>query len=494
MKRAFKFFVLTFCPIFIIINAYTQDGYEIKLKISALKDSTILLGHHFAKESMLIPDDTIKLDKKGNGVFKGKKALPGGMYIIFLPSKKYFDVLLDKNQYFSIESDTFDFLKKVKFTKSIDNQLFYQYQNLITEKGQQAKTLVNLKKKSNSQTQKDSITKAIDQINQEVTGFIKNTINNNPSTIISVILKGLQEIEVPDPPKDVNGKITDSTFQYRYYEKHYFDNFSYSDQRLLRTPFYEQKVKNYITKVIPQIPDSIIKYVDMIIDNVKGNDELFRYLLVTFFNEYASSQVMGQDAVFVHISEKYYIPYATWATKDYIEKLKKEVAKKKPNLIGNIAPNLKLVEVPSDHFMVARTDTALKSNPYVGNNINLLDIKAKYLLIIFWEADCGHCKKAMPLLYDSIYPLIKDKGVKILAIHMISSIEGKRKWVDFVNEHNMYDWINAWSPYSYEYKDLYDVYTTPVIYILDENKKIIAKRIGPEQAAEIINFEENRKK
>lgn len=246
--------------------------------------------------------------------------------------------------------------------------------------------------------------------------------------------------------------------------------------------------------MIPQIPDSIIKYVDMIIDNVKGNDELFRYLLVTFFNEYASSQVMGQDAVFVHISEKYYIPYATWATKDYIEKLKKEVAKKKPNLIGNIAPNLKLVEVPSDHFMVARTDTALKSNPYVGNNINLLDIKAKYLLIIFWEADCGHCKKAMPLLYDSIYPLIKDKGVKILAIHMISSIEGKRKWVDFVNEHNMYDWINAWSPYSYEYKDLYDVYTTPVIYILDENKKIIAKRIGPEQAAEIINFEENRKK
>lgn len=243
MKRAFKFFVLTFCPIFIIINAYTQDGYEIKLKISALKDSTILLGHHFAKESMLIPDDTIKLDKKGNGVFKGKKALPGGMYIIFLPSKKYFDVLLDKNQYFSIESDTFDFLKKVKFTKSIDNQLFYQYQNLITEKGQQAKTLVNLKKKSNSQTQKDSITKAIDQINQEVTGFIKNTINNNPSTIISVILKGLQEIEVPDPPKDVNGKITDSTFQYRYYEKHYFDNFSYSDQRLLEPRFTNKKSK-----------------------------------------------------------------------------------------------------------------------------------------------------------------------------------------------------------------------------------------------------------
>lgn len=93
------------------------------------------------------------------------------------------------------------------------------------------------------------------------------------------------------------------------------------------------------------------------------------------------------------------------------------------------------------------------------------------------------------MLHDTIYQQLKDKGVKVLAIHMIASVEGKRKWIDFVNEHRMYDWINAWSPYSYEYKDLYDVYSTPIIYILDENKKIIAKRISPEQITEIINFE-----
>jgi hypothetical protein len=37
------------------------------------------------------------------------------------------------------------------------------------------------------------------------------------------------------------------------------------------------------------------------------------------------------------------------------------------------------------------------------------------------------------------------------------------------------------------------VYTTPVIYILDENKKIIAKKISPDQVEEIIKFEESRK-
>ena len=247
-------------------------------------------------------------------------------------------------------------------------------------------------------------------------------------------------------------------------------------------------------KVIPQIPDTISKEVDQLIEKVNGNEELFRFMLVTLFNQYATSQIMGQDAVLVHVAEKWYLPYATWSDKKYTDNLKKEIAKTKPNLINSIAPDLKLVEMPTDHFMVAKNDTALKSNPYVGNNITLHSIKAKFLVVVFWEADCGHCKKIIPELYTLYQQKLKDKGVQILAIHMISSIEGKRKWIDFVNEHNTYDWINAWSPYNYEYKDLYNVYTTPQIYLLDENKKIIAKRIGPEQVEEIIKFEESRKK
>jgi AhpC/TSA family. len=486
MGKFFKIIIL-----FVAITAFSihlrAQGYEIKIKISALKDSSILLGHHFANS--LYPDDTIKLDKKGMGVFKGKKPLPGGMYIVFLPSKKYFDIMVGDNQVFTITADTGNFLKTVKFTGSLENQLFFDYQNLIADKRDIANKLAEQKKRSTSTEQKDSITKALEKINQEVVGYTKKIIADNPKLFFITFLKALQEVEVPEPPRDAKGKITDSTFQYKYYRKHYFDNFNYADPRLLRTPIYEEKIKNYIEKVVPQIPDTLITEVDAMLDKVKSNEELFRYLLVTLFNEYATSQIMGMDAVFVHIAEKYYIPNATWSSKDYMDKLKKEIAKKKPNLLGKIAPNLNLVEVPTDHFLIAKTDTALKSNPYVGTPIDIYGIKAKFLVIAFWEADCGHCKKAIPLLYDSIYPRIKELGAKVLAIHMIASVEGKRKWIDFVNEHNMYDWINAWSPYSYEYKDLYDVYSTPVIYVLDENKRIVAKRIGPEQIEDVIKFE-----
>jgi hypothetical protein len=76
--------------------------------------------------------------------------------------------------------------------------------------------------------------------------------------------------------------------------------------------------------------------------------------------------------------------------------------------------------------------------------------------------------------------------VKILAVSTLFGEDGKVKWVDFVNQHGLYDWMNAWNPYSYEYKLTYDILTTPQIYILDENKTIIAKKVGPEQVEEII--------
>ncbi|MDP4207288.1 MAG: DUF5106 domain-containing protein [Bacteroidota bacterium] len=485
MAKLSKFAVL-FVGIALFSYSLHAQGYDIKIKIPALKDSTVLLGHHFA--SLLYPDDTVKLDKKGMGSFKRTKKLPGGMYFVFLPTKKYFDILIGDNQSFTITADTTDFLKTTKFTGSPNNQLFYEYQNLLTDNRAKADKLIERKKKSTSAQQKDSITKAIDKINQEVMGNTRKWLSDNPSLFFTTFLKSLQDVDIPDFPRDAKGNILDSAFQWRYFKTHYFDNFNYADNRLLRTPVYEQKIKYFIEKVIPQTPDSINKELDIILDKVKGNEEVFRYLLVTFFKQYANSQVMGQDAVFVHLSEKYYIPSATWASKDDLEKLKKEVAKKKPNLIGQTAPNLSLVEVSPDHFMIAKTDTALKSNPYVGNPLNLKDIQAKFLVVAFWEADCGHCKKAIPALHE-VYQRIKNKGAKVLAIHMISSVEGKRKWIDFVNENNMYDWINAWSPYNHDYKDSYDVYSTPVIYVLDENKTIVAKRIGAEQVEEVIDFE-----
>lgn len=470
-----------------IISSFSQ-GYEIKVKINGLSNDTIILGHYLNKS--MYPDDTIKLDKTGNGIFKGKKDLPGGMYIVYLPSSSFFEILIDKDQKFSFEIDTADFVSSMKIIGSDDNIIFYDFQRFMKSLKDQAEALQNKLGQAKSETEKENIKKDMRNIGDQRIDKIKKIINDRPELFVSVFLKSTLDIEVPDPPVSAEGKI-DSSWQYYYFRNHYFDNFDFSDARLLRTPLYEDKIMTYLTKVIPQIAiaDSVIPYVDMLIEKSKNDSDLFRYMLITLFNNYAKSNIMGMDGVYVHIADKYYITDSWWSDKKFIDDLKERVAKTKPLLIGKIAPDMQLIHVPAEHFMSAENDTALRRFPHVGTQFNMHNLKSKYIVLVFWEADCGHCKTAIPELYKIYETSLKQRNdVTILSVSTLFGEDGKIKWVDFVNKNKLYDWVNAWNPYSYEYKITYDIAYTPQIYVLDKDKKIVAKRIGPEQIEEIINI------
>src|SRR4051812_26851032 len=89
--------------LFIMLIAFSINmkagGYEIKVHIIGLKDTAVYLGNHFGDKQYV--KDTIQLDKDGRGVFKGKDSLPGGIYLIVLPNKTYFEIVV-KEQKFAI--------------------------------------------------------------------------------------------------------------------------------------------------------------------------------------------------------------------------------------------------------------------------------------------------------------------------------------------------------------------------------------------------------
>lgn len=479
-----KKYLFLFIILFTFFQANLQaQGYKIRVKIDELPNQEIILGHHFS--TSLFPDDTITLNTKGEGVFKGKEPLTGGMYFIFLPNKKYFDILVGEDQEFTIENDTVNFIDNFQSGGSLENELFYEYQRFLQARRNET-AQIRQKIENATGAEKEKLEEELEEINKAVSSYQETIREKHPGTFFAAFLTALKEVEVPEPPRDDEGNVIDSLFQYNYYKAHYFDNFPLSDPRLLRTPLYEKKIKTYIEKVIPQVPDSIIVYTDKLIEASRGDEETFRYVLGTIYNHFGSSQIMGMDAVFVHVAEKYYIPEATWSDSAFIAKLKTEVAKKKPLLLGNVAPNVQLVEVPADHFKEAAENKEMAKDPYVGSYVQLHDIEAKYLIIVFWEADCGHCKKSLPVLYETARKL-KDKGVKLLSVHMLGGGEGKEKWTEFLDKHQFYDMIHAWNPYDYTFKKKFDVYSSPTIFILDGEKRIVAKRIGAEQVEEIIS-------
>ncbi len=470
---------------FILLHSagLSGQGYRIEVEISGLSADTLILGEYFT--SRMVPKDTLVLQKNGAGIFQGKTPFRGGLYLIYFSPDKYFDFIMGDDQHFSIKSDTADLAGSIEFMGSEDNALFLDYKLFLNEKrGQLDETQKQI---SASSTAADSAMarERVKEINHEMEAYMDEIEKAHPTLFVSTFIGATRE---PVPPENLlNGdRRHDDSVRFFYRKAHYLDRFDPFDVRLLHTPIYEGKIKTYIGSIVPQHPDSLIVAVDYLLKGSKSEEELYRYMLITLFNHFAESKFMGMDVVYFHIAEYYYIPDASWSSQDFINKLQENLDKNKPTLIGQTAPNLALRRIPADHFQMATQDTAIKKDPHIGEDFFISDIDADYTILYFWEADCGHCKKSTPALYE-VYTRLKEKNVEVLAAHVINTIEGKEIWVDFVNEHGLYDWVNCWSPYSNDFRVLYNLQSYPQLFILDRDKKIVAKRITPEQAEQIIN-------
>ncbi len=287
----------------------------------------------------MYPDDTIRLNNKGMGQFTGDHHLPEGMYLIYLPNTRYFEIIMGKDQEFSIEVDTADFIKSMVVKGSEENQVFLDFQKYMVSLRKHADSITAQTAKRKKIPRPGNLLSAdLKKINEDRISHIDNISKEHPGLFVSDFLKATLDVAVPDPPRDEKGNIKDSTWQYYYYRSHYFDNFNISDPRLLRTPLYEDKVMTYITKVIPQIPDSLYKPIDFLIEKSRADSNLFRFMLITLFNYYGKSNIMGMDAIQVYIADKYYMNESWWSDAKFMADLKDRVDKTRPLLIGKTAP------------------------------------------------------------------------------------------------------------------------------------------------------------
>ncbi|MFY9310705.1 MAG: redoxin domain-containing protein [Bacteroidia bacterium] len=467
------FFVLTFCFTGQLM-AVNPDGYNIKITVKGLKEgSTCLLANYYG-DKQYIKDSGI-VNNKGEVIFKGDDKYPQGVYLFVPPNKKYFDFIMDDGQNFSLETDTTDYIKEMKVKGSVENKIFYEYQLFMAGKQKQIEPLRELYKKT-TKTKTDSTKLLLDQmtaIDKEVKDFKANFIKNNPNTFVSKLMKAMEHVEIPEAPILSNGK-KDSTFAYRYYKAHFFDNMDFSDDRMVRTPIFHSQIKEYMDKMTAQIPDSINVSADYLAEKAKANPEVFKYIVYWLTYTYESSNIMGMDAVFVHMVEQYYVTkQAYWVDSAQLAKITNRAYTLKPLLLGKKAPPITML------------DSA-------GTSVSLYNVKGSYTIVVFWDHGCGHCKKEIPKLAEVYKTKLKAKGIKVYAIE---TEDKPAEWKKFINEHKL-DWINVHQPDAYQRavtKKIYDIYSTPVIYVLDENKIIKAKRIDSEQISDFIDALEKEK-
>jgi len=467
-KSSFSFqkqFLIAILFLISTVHVSAATGYEIKIRMNGLRDTVCYLGNHFGEKQYV--KDTVRVDHDGWAVFKGNEPLPGGIYLVVLPSHTYFEIVVNE-QKFTIETDTIDFVESMKITGSLENKLFNDHQKFIIAKTKYSQTLKA--KMDANKDNKDSVAyykKAITDVDKEVKDYRIKVMNDYPQTFMAKIIKTMSEPEVPEAPKDEKGNVTDSTFQFRYYKAHYLDNVDFSDDRLLRTPLLQTKIKTYTQQLTVPLPDSIIPSVDTIIEKSKANKEVFKYSVATLANYYETSNIMGYDKVFVHIAEKYYLSNdAYWADSTLKAKIHERVMKIKPNILGEKAYNLVM---PDTGFVMH----------------SLQDIKEKFTILAFWDPTCSHCKHEIPML-SAYRDSAREHGisVEVFSVGIESDIE---LWKKFIRD-NKLKWINVSDLYNNtNFRNYYDIYSTPVIYLLDEQKRIIAKRLDTEKIRDFIS-------
>lgn len=467
-------------PILLLaVSCFAQDGYEIKVTLKPFKNEYIYLGHYSGKQYPVV--DSVKLNDRSEGVFKGSARLGGGIYIVVFPGRnKFFEMLVDKQQRFSVIADTINLNTEKKFINSPDNDLFDRYQKFMGVKGR-AIDSANKGLKA-STTAKDSAkwNEQLKALNRDISQHRKQLTSQHPDNILSVLLHLMEEPQIPPAEKHPGGKY-DSTFAYRYFKDHYWDGINFWDDRISRTPasLFEERLDKYFNTLVYPSADSVKKEIDWMLGYASVSKEMTRFLLVKFVTRYLNMKYMWEDAVFVHIFEKYFSQKEyDWLTPQGKKIITDRAYSLMANIMGNQAENITL------------PDTAGKSR-------SLYTDTSKYTIVCFWDPTCGHCKELLPVL-DSIYRAKwKANGVRVFAV--AKETDGTKKdWMDFIHAKKLDQWTHVYYSKADEkqrvdanipgYSQLYDVQTFPTVYLLDRNKRIIAKKLTWQQTDEIMDI------
>lgn len=485
MTIPFRLRLLGLMSILLSLSVQAQNPFKFSFKVNGIADTSIYLANYYGAKQYYA--DTAQVDSKGNFVFEGKELYPGGIYLMVMPDRSgYFELIISGNETsFIMECDKEDLIRSMKVKGSPENTAFYEYQKFITEKGMYAQTIQQkydaLKENPDSASKYEEMLKVV---NKEVEDFKTAFIGRNPNAFISTVLLAGNDPKIPEEKPPFKEDKDKQAWEFNYFKNHYFDNFDFSDDRLLRSPVFHRKLSYYMTKLVVQVPDSINKEADILAARTKGNKETFKYVVHWITNHYEKSNVMGMDAVFVHMADKYYLSgQVHWMDSSKIAKVKERADALKPLLLGKIASNIILPD----------------TNGEKGTWYNLHEIDADYTILYFWDPGCGHCKKATPKLRDWYNEERSDYKVEVFAVCTELETKDWKKFVrdkklNFINvsdnpeiNKNAANYIHLTTLNSLNFRSIYDIYSTPVVYVLDRNKEIIAKKLGVEQLTDFLD-------
>ena len=464
-KKIVNRLILTLSLSLYVILTLSAQVVDVKIKVDNYNNDTLIIGNYFA-DRQLVKDTLIRTEGDKQFVLQADTLFDQGVYIaITIPDHQYIQFIIPADdQKFKLEMN-YDDLSDLKVKDSDENELFYKYLGYLKKRRPENIRLqkeLKVLKTENKDVRK--VQAQLDALDQEILEYQQKIVQENPNTITAMLISANFQIDIPEFNEGTEEEVKAKRF--RYYRNHYFDHINFEHPAIIRTPYLNDRITYYMDKLNAPVPDSTIIAIDYVLKKFENNPEALKFYTSFLLNQYASMKMVGQDAIYVHMVDKYYSQgKAPWVKEDVLAKIIDNANKLRPLLIGNTVPDI----------------TTYQQD---GTPIKIRDIESEYTVLVFWAPNCGHCKKAMPDVVNFNDKYLS-KGVKTVSICTKGGEKFKGCW-DFLEGKDMLRMLNTGDEYIRFPRKMF-VRKTPKIIVLDKDKEIIIKDIPAEKLDEIVD-------
>ncbi|MDD3875217.1 MAG: TlpA disulfide reductase family protein [Bacteroidales bacterium] len=432
---------------------FTVNGY-----VKGILGERVFLTGFYGHKTHLI--DSADVDRSGHFIFNVDKDITPGLYRIMLGQnlrsqfmgggEQFVDLIFN---YDDISFEThFEFpFDSMNVQQSNENKLYYEY--LL--KTEAFKTKLELLQQTISYYPKedDFINVLIKQHQKEAKAYdkyIEKLIKNNKGSLLAKIA-AFEKIPTPDP------KLTTDQ-RNELIKKDFFNPDDFKDTVMLYTDLIPTKVIRYLSlyrqeRFTQEVQEAeFIKAVNLIMAQVGTNEQIYNNVLDYLIDGF---ERFGMETVLLHIYDNFILGNSCFDDEKTASIREKTEAIKRMAK-GQTAPDFVITDLNN-------------------NTLHLNDITAEFTLVVFWASWCPHCTTVLPEI-KTLYDNTDRSRFEVVAI----SLDRERdEWLNYVNTNNL-NWINFSNVSGWDcpIAKSYYVFATPSLFLLDKDKKILAKPLN----------------